>query len=415
MRHQKWFLAPAVLLCLLAAPSFIHAQPPATGNQSIIAVTTERPLAELLPDKLAGVKATGEIKQFSADNLAELVGDEATVYREYYVTRAASRQYGAFRVDVFESSHPFGAFGLVTFYGSTTRPPVKTSMGYDWRGKYFVRVIPTDGKSHIYFFSLNSKPFDAILFKLVHAVTEKLPEIKPDERPVIMHSLPEASGAWGDPGYYLGPESLNTAVSGTRDLYAFNGDAEAVVAEYKINKLTDANNPAAKQAARQPATSPVELMKLVIVEYHTPQFAYDAINRANEFINSLPEAEQQRVIIKREGNYIVEAVNFTDRSAAQAIVDAVQYPYGVQWLHHPSIPSPDPFRGQKAAQMLLSTFSLLGLLLGSVLVAGCLVGTTMFLKRRKRMLAAFSDGGQMLRLELDPFEKTILGLPPKRE
>ena len=156
-------------------------------------------------------------------------------------------------------------------------------------------------------------------------------------------------------------------------------------------------------------------MKLVIIEYHTPQFAYDAINRANEFINSLPEAEQQRVIIKREGNYIVEAVNFTDRSAAQAIVDAVQYPYGVQWLHHPSLPSPDPFRAQKAAQMLLSTFSLLGLLLGSVLVAGIIVGTTMFLKRRKRMLAAFSDGGQMLRLELDPFEETILGLPPKRD
>ncbi|HKQ07784.1 MAG TPA: hypothetical protein VJ464_21840 [Blastocatellia bacterium] len=155
-------------------------------------------------------------------------------------------------------------------------------------------------------------------------------------------------------------------------------------------------------------------MKLIIIEYHTPQFAYDAINRANEFVNSLPEAEQQHIIIKREGNYIVEAVSFNDRNAAQAIVDAVQYPYGVQWLHHPSIPSPDPFRAQKAAQMLLSTFSLLGVLLGSVLVAGCIFGTTMFLKRRKHMQAAFSDAGQMLRLEIDPFEKTILGLPPKR-
>ena len=156
-------------------------------------------------------------------------------------------------------------------------------------------------------------------------------------------------------------------------------------------------------------------MRLVIIEYHTPQFAYDAIRRADEFVNSLPEAEQQRIIIKREGNYIVEAVNFDDRNAAQAIVDAVEYPYGVQWLHHPSIPSPDPFRAQKAAQMLLSTFSLLGLLLGSVLVCGIIFGTTMFLKRRKRMQAAFSDAGQMLRLNLSPFEGTILGLPPKRE
>ena len=107
-------------------------------------------------------------------------------------------------------------------------------------------------------------------------------------------------------------------------------------------------------------------------------------------------------------------MNFDDRNAAQAIVDAVQYPYGVQWLHHPSIPSPDPFRGQKAAQMLLSTFGLLGALLGTVLVCGSIFGTTMFLKRRKQMQAAFSDAGQMLRLELNPLEGAILGLPPKR-
>jgi hypothetical protein len=39
----------------------------------------------------------------------------------------------------------------------------------------------------------------------------------------------------------------------------------------------------------------------------------------------------------------------------------------------------------------------------------------MFLKRRKAMQAAFSDAGQMLRLELNPLEGAILGLPPKRE
>ena len=396
---------------LFAASLSVHAQPPNAGNQPVIAVTTERPLAELLPDKLAGVKATGDIKQFNADNLAELVGDEATIYREYYVRRAAARQYGVFLVEVFESSHPFGAYGLFTFHGPLIQMP-KTSYIATYRANYWVRVMPTDGKSYNSQ-SLSAKPIDFIPEKLMGAVAQKLPELKLDHRPVILHSLPELPSASSHPSYFLGPESLNLAVPGTRDLYAFNGDAEAVVAEYKINKpAEDVNNQTANLKKISGAAPP---MKLVIIEYHTPQFAYDAINRANEFINSLPEAEQQHIIVKREGNYIVEAVSFSDRNAAQAIVDAVQYPYGVQWLHHPSIPSPDPFRAQKAAQMLLSTFSLLGVLLGSVLVAGCIFGTTMFLKRRKHMQAAFSDAGQMLRLEIDPFEKTILGLPPKRD
>jgi hypothetical protein len=42
------------------------------------------------------------------------------------------------------------------------------------------------------------------------------------------------------------------------------------------------------------------------------------------------------------------------------------------------------------------------------------VGTLIFLKRRKRQLEVFSDAGGMLRLELDPFEKAILGLPSGR-
>ena len=340
------------------------------------------------------------------------------------MTRAASRQYGAARVDVFASSHPFGAFGLLTFYGGASHAD-KESIGTGstrsndalifWKDNYFIRVTAATGPPRLV-------SGDATLAR---AVASELPTTKPDERPVILRSLPEASQPLSSPRYFLGPESLNTAVAGTRDLYAFNGDAEAVVAEYRLKPdaatrrrgdaaITASGSVPASPRLRVPA-SPTEPMRLLIIEYHTPQFAYDAIARANDYVNSLPEAEQQRVIIKREGNYIVEAVNFDDRNAAQAIVDAVQYPYGVQWLHHPSIPSPDPFRGQKAAQMLLSTFGLLGVLLGSVLLGGSIVGTTMFLKRRKRMQEVFSDAGDMLRLDINSFEEAILGLPPRRD
>src|SRR6185369_4733304 len=100
MQHRNWILSFAAIACFMASPFTLFAQQPAANDKpQVIAVTAERPLAGLLPDKLAGVKATGDIKQFNADGLTELVGDQATIYREYYVTRAASRQYGAARVD----------------------------------------------------------------------------------------------------------------------------------------------------------------------------------------------------------------------------------------------------------------------------------------------------------------------------
>jgi len=55
------------------------------------------------------------------------------------------------------------------------------------------------------------------------------------------------------------------------------------------------------------------------------------------------------------------------------------------------------------------------LILLTVLTVGTVFGTTIFLKRRKRQKEIFSDAGGMLRLDLDPFESALLGLPPKRE
>jgi hypothetical protein len=154
-------------------------------------------------------------------------------------------------------------------------------------------------------------------------------------------------------------------------------------------------------------------LKLVIVEYHTPQFATDAMHRVDAFLFSRPEGVGN-VIVRRTGNYIVEATNVRDREFGETLVNSVQYPYTVKWLRNPLWPTNDPFRTQKAAEMLLSTFGLLGLILMTVVVVGSVLGTTIFLRRRKQQRKAFSDAGGMLRLELDPFESVILGLPPKR-
>jgi hypothetical protein len=152
-------------------------------------------------------------------------------------------------------------------------------------------------------------------------------------------------------------------------------------------------------------------MKLVIVECHTPEFATDELARVTSYISSLPEIEQQHIVFKRTGNYIVAAMNAGDREFAEGLVNSVQYLYTVKWLRNPLWPANDPFRAQKAAEMLLSTFGLLGLILLTVLVGGTIFGTSVFLKRRKEQREVFSDAGGMLRLDIEPF---VLALPPKR-
>ena len=105
-------------------------------------------------------------------------------------------------------------------------------------------------------------------------------------------------------------------------------------------------------------------------------------------------------------------MNAGDRELAERLVNSVQYPYTVKWLRNPLWPTNDPFRTQKAAEMLVSTFGLLGLILMTVLLGGTVFGTTVFLKRRKRQREVFSDAGGMLRLDIEPF---VLALPPKKE
>jgi Family of unknown function (DUF6599) len=428
------------ILLLLVAPFVIKAQqaPSSETSSPALPVTdaaTLRSLAELLPDKLAGLKATSDTKQYAGDNLAELVADKQGAYQEYLVTRAVSRRYAEARVDIFETANTFAAFGLFTYnFGPAGGKAVLEEIGSGgarvggdlifWKENYFVRVVNADQRL--------MRAQGAAHASLARAVAGKLnPDSTESARPSLLESLPAGSSVARSERYFLGPESLNAYLERGREMFGFAGDAEAVMAEYQEAGAANAQpgDAATTGGASIPATprggpvspgrdsaseSPRPPLKLVIVEYHTPQFAYDAMARVNDYIATLPEDEQNRIIVKREGNYIVEAVNVDDRDFAQALVEAVKYPYGVKWLRDPRLPSNDPFRIQKAAQMLLSTFTLLGLLLLAVLVGGGIVGTAIFLKRRKLQQGVFSNAGGMLRLDIDPFEATLLGLPPKR-
>lgn len=386
------------------------------GAAEVIPVASASRSANLLADTLAGRRATGDVIQVAKDNLRELVADKAAIYREYRVISAASRQYGAVRADVFQTQDQFAAFGLFLF----NTGPGKERSGEEqiwsgaaridrdivfWKGNFFVRV--SDKSSTRGGYTVQETLARRIADAIVPAGTAVT-------YPPLLDSLPAAQILPESKRYFLGPESLNDHVEHGREMFLFEGDTEAVIACYNQDPAPGPQSEP-KPAAAQSAGEDSPLLKLVIVEYHTPQFATDAMARVTDYVSSLPEAERGRIIIRRTGNYVIEATNVRDREFAEGLIGSVSYPYTVKWLRNPLWPTNDPFRTQKAAEMLLSTFGLLGLILMTVVVVGSVFGTTVFLKRRKRQKELFSDAGGMLRLDIDQFESVILGLPPKRE
>lgn len=374
MIHCKSIIAIATATMALAICCRAAAQEAA----AVTAVSSERTISQLLPDSVAGVKAIDQIRVFDVNSMAD-----ANVYKEYGAVGASSRRYGPSRIDLFRTQTSFGALGLFSYYAGLRDLTVagKTAWLGDelvfWRSTYFGRVSGPRS---------TSTKLGAGIATLI------LPSETPAVLPTLVRAIPSEIEKPTSIRYILGAESLTDFVTRAGDVFQFEGGAEAVVGEYK-------------QTGRGRHTTP---LKLLVVEYHTPQFAREAIDRLAAFVGSLPSEDQARIVYRREGNFVVQATDVVDRKLADRLVNSVKYPYGVKWLSNPDLVGEDPLQGQKTAQVLVSTFSLIGLVGLIALLVGGLFGALVFMKRRKRLRAIFSDAGGMLRLDLDPLPGTAL-------
>src|ERR1044071_2683090 len=93
-RQITWIVALVMMLSALLGAGVFSAQ---GAETEVTPVVSSSALISLLPDKLAGLKATSDLKQFTSDNLQELVNDAAAIFREYRVTSAVAREYGRVR------------------------------------------------------------------------------------------------------------------------------------------------------------------------------------------------------------------------------------------------------------------------------------------------------------------------------
>ncbi len=389
------------VLILLAATTIglpCRAQDANDSESSITIVTTTRTITDVLPATLAGIKSTGDIKQFQRTDLSELTGGQTPIFLEYGVAVAAARQYGEYRVEVFQTPNPICAFGLFTYsspqpvdFGKVKGTALATARitggAILWDSSFFVRIqAPSRRSDNI---QTTAKFWSEIAAILGDAKA-------PGRLPGLPDSLPPDGNVGQKVRYFRGPRSLGSFVDHATEMFGFEGRAEAVLARYD-QKTGDA------------AAEPI---KLLIVEYNTPQFAHDALARATAFAASLPQDEQNKIIIKREGNYIVEAAGIANHELAQQLVDSVKYPYTVKWLKDPHSRHYDRFAGRKAAQIILSSFSIVGVLVLGAFFGGALLGTVIFVRRRRRQLLVFSDAGGMLCLDI---EGLCSGMPTRME
>ena len=146
--------------------------------------------------------------------------------------------------------------------------------------------------------------------------------------------------------------------------------------------------------------------KLLIVEFNTPQLSVENDQRIIARIQELWKLGQPAPsAYRRVGNYSVFVFGAPDEQTAKQLIDQVKYEQVVQWLGE----NPNIFKEAEKRYInttlgvLVAVLKASGFALITCLGLGGLIGALLFNHRRaqQRDVAAYSDAGGMLRLNLD--------------
>lgn len=409
--RNRGFITTALLL-VFSAITGITAQA-AEERAADVKVTADKvPAAaaakpEMLNGPLGGIAPTGEVRGLS---LSDPTLPDHEIVEEYGIRGIFERQYGRFQVRIFIAEYPAQAYGLYTYYRDPIATPTDFGTEGDldvveglvqfWQGRRFVQVRDSEMASK------GAGGSSQQLIKLARAVSEQLnaldlkgaaPEDLEEAKklPGVVRHLPSGSLNLRTARYILGPRALAKLTGRDVSQYDFYPNSGTEVA---LSTYDQGDNK----------------MNLIIVEYHTPQQAASAFKKLQDYRNALPAEEQAKRLLKREGNYIVEATDFKDAASAERTVGEVKYDYVVKWLDNLPIPGRDvATEAAKTAQMLVSVVGIIGITLSIALVMGIGTGLAIFYFRRRstRNMEAFTDAGGMMRLNLDGLSLPELPAP----
>ena len=341
---------------------------------------SEESLNKGLPDRLGNDwRAVSASRKLVAEKIPET--PDSKLLAEYGLQSITDRQYSngkaRLAIEAFEMKYASGAYGLWTFHRGAPSPNQKEIF---------------NGRIVFRFSSSDQMVVDAVAAQMHANLTSEL------EPPLLPTYLPDQSKIANSEKYLVGPEAVAriAQISDLKDVIEFVAGTHAAVADY--------NNGNGK-------------MSIVLIEFQSPQFAVDGLEKIQSHFNSLSQDEQKKRILRRVGNYAVEAVNVSDPVTAEEVLKQVKYMVRVHWEGKSAADIPIPFRPiapsalrevVQTGQLLLATFYWIGMLVVGAVLSGIFIGGGFFYWRRAQrqklgLQDGFTDAGGMTRLNLEDY------------
>jgi hypothetical protein len=345
--------------------------------------------AKLLPNKVGDARAVGTPSRPRA-GMFELVKPEdigalSTAIRTYALSNGDTLQVQLIKLQSDSAAYAFVMNQKREMEGEAREQLNKLDLGgsaaFASRGQIYlakgvdVAIISGAGKQ--------VTGDEAALLGFARSFADTL-DAGSGEIPVLVKHLPDWETAQAEAAYAVSSGQLQK-IAGNRpvlDAVSFEGGTEAVSAIYK-------------QAGH-----------LVIVEYATPQMAFDADSAINARIAALRgEGKIAPSAYRRVGNYAVFVFDAPDEGAAAGLIDKVTYEKDVRWLGE------NPYAIERAnrawlnmsTSVIVNTVKATGLAIVICLTIGGVFGGWIFMRRRAQaaLTEKFSDAGGMLRLNID--------------
>ncbi|MDT7688193.1 MAG: hypothetical protein QOE46_952 [Acidobacteriota bacterium] len=352
--------------------------------------------SNMLPDKIGDFNAQGAPVK-SPKGMFESISRE-----DYGVTSDARRLYTSadgksFDVHLVQTTSDAAAYSLFTRRSmSASSPVVKLGDAGTVSVSAPKEILFSKGRAFVNMNDLSSGQADPqALADFARAFAGTI-EGGENGLPVLVSHLPDWEKTYERAGYAVSLPALQQA-AGNRpvlDAISFDGDAEAVTSNYGESRL-------------------------VIIEFTTPQHAFDADAAINQRIAELRAAGQPAPSsYKRIGNYSVFVFDAPDAVAADKLVSSVKYEKDVRWLGRNPHAEEIATRAYttKMGGVILTTLIATGLAILLCLGVGGVIGGAVFLHRRARHAAQeiYTDAGGMVRLNIEelntpPASANLLG------
>jgi hypothetical protein len=355
-----------------------------------VAAFADVPAAEftkMLPGKFGNFKATGAVdfkfKQKAPEFVSPALVGGVPLAARSYISASGEK----FDVQLYQTQSDAEAYSLLSsarfMQGAKSQGEVRVLEGVGTAAIGSREGISFYKGATFAFVRSSSMTDDSELVNFARALAEPL-DAGTGEIPALVKHLPDWETAEERAVYVLTQPALVELVPNqpALDAVSFDSGTEVVAAAYDGRA------------------------RLVIVEYATPQIAFDEDARIKERIAALPgEGKPVPSAYRRVGNYAVFVFDAPDERAAAGLIDKVTYEKDVRWLGE------NPYAVERAnrawlnmsTSVIVNTVKATGLAIVICLSIGGIFGGWIFMRRRAQaaLTEKFSDAGGMLRLNID--------------